>query len=735
MSANGVIRFGTVIISPQKGVQSYVEDDLFKASPTRVLDFDVADDDAFDRVWRGEEETKPQEHVEAVKPKKDTNSSRRNRHPFHILPTLVETSSRSSVETESSSAEDDFHQNLPNMETPKLDSSSSCDPNASTVVLELFGDRLQPRKSKTFHSPVGSSVGQKSRKKCDAKKLVLGKPKSHFDKVKEIEEKALRQAETGREEQAIRLHGKVLRLNAAEISRIQNQMKLVEGKHPNTVDSIHSRLREDWAKVSISTGNVQTLLATLYERLGDYRKAISSSREAHFTFKQHALLVDVVDGVSVQDLATEASKMLQKMKDAQASFDDRKERHQKIIALRKKIAATGETTLLKEVEAMVISVKEVEVATLGISHPQVADTCLVLSELALDQNHREKAHKLAMEALCINESELGCKHPQTGKNLLQIARLHDSHNDEAALKYYNKSLGVFRPLDVLQGMVGSILNNIAIIHLRRGHFDLAIEALRGAIESCGCNVASKDAAETDSETACETVQVWRNLGECYFQKKEYEEASKSLVIALSLQRDVRRVHEAANQNQLGQVAVDKPSPYFATDASIAETLRRLGKAYRGMGRFQEATTVLREAILVHRLAVVKASSQAKKDRGQANLSEKQDDLASSVYCLAEVCADMQDYDGATRLFGDTLQLRLFSDANKQGPRSNLIHCAMCLVGIGNIHVKKQEFKDAYKVFADAVNYCDAHGKRNIVCRYSNVLATYGSHLFLLKRCS
>jgi tetratricopeptide (TPR) repeat protein len=688
----------TLSITPQKKAQYFQEEDELLPSPTRVLDF--PQENALPEEWPEETEQPEEEPAETIIPLSNNNgsiyrrtsASRRQRQPFQALPTLDETSSGSSGDLEEGG-----------------DSFSSmwqtCDSDASSSSTFLLSDHTGVRLGKDLDLlPV--------RKKSDRKQQLLVKPRTYLDRVKEMEAKALHLAETGQEEQAITIFRKLLRRNGTEITRIKNQMNQVDGKHPRSVDSIHSRLLEDWSKVSMSTGFVRICLANLYQRQGNYRKALSSCREALDTYKRHASLTDTHEGgILVHDLVQEAQDALGKMKKAEASFEDRKERHEEIVNLRNFMMAAEDPSLMTQVEKMALDAKEVEIETLGELHPQVADTCIILSELAQEQGDYQKALRLAMEALGISKSVLGGSHPQTGTTLLHVARLHDAtKSDEAALDYYNSSLKVLQPLKVSKEMIGSILNDVAIVHIRRRQLDLAIKTLKEALESYKSEETSKGPSDLlDISTNCELVQVWRNLGECHFQKREHNEASKALVNALNIQRDIRRTHDAINQSKLGQVAVDRPTPFFATDASIAETLRRLGRAYRGDEKFHEATAVLREAILIHRLAVSRAMSNSEKGSGAEHLSVKQDELANSIYCLAEVRADTSDLDGATRLFGDSLQLRLFSDANKFGARTNLVHCAMCMVGMGNIHVKKEEFKLAHSVYGDALAYCDAHG--------------------------
>lgn len=711
-------------VSPVKKLHIFSDDEVFDTSPTRVLDFDFStdsDQSSFDRIWDEEFDAEEKTSVEASAAPTSSRSTesrcgpqshRRNRQrqlKVHVLPTLEETATGLFAEADNI-AQVPKHHSSPRLDGPTLnDVFTPQSPSGSpSFRLDYSPGKVAMQKSNKI-SFIEPEVVPASRRKRELRVTTV-RPKNHFDRIREFEAQARRLVQTGREEQAIEIYRKILSYNSIEVDRIKEQMNQVDGKHPNTVGSIHTRLKEDWSNLLLSTGQTRMALATLCERMGNYKKSISNCRDAYDAFTKHAAFAGS-EKTSSQEYIIESQKLLQRLKNAQASFEDRRARHAQIIALRTHAVDNADVSLLSRVEDALWEVKQIEESTLGSNHPQVADTWLLLSEIAADKNNRAKALEYAVEALNVNTEALGSSHPQTGNNILRIARLHDkNHEEDAALAFFNRALETLRPLQLSPGLLGSIYNDVAIIHLRRANIDLAISVLQEALSLYVPDVLKPLDHPPDLESVLEAVQIWRNLGECYHQKREFAEAATALSRALSIQRDVRRLLEADNQNQIGQVANDKRIPHYATDGSIAETLRRLGKMYRGSGKLTEAKFVLREAIAIQRIAVARAVQS----KGGYLLPEKQDELANTLYCLAEVCVDLNELDSATRLFTDSLQLRLFSDANKQGGRTNLIHCAMCLVGMGNIHLQKQEYKEAEKVFRDSLTYCDAHGKRSMV---------------------
>jgi tetratricopeptide (TPR) repeat protein len=92
------------------------------------------------------------------------------------------------------------------------------------------------------------------------------------------------------------------------------------------------------------------------------------------------------------------------------------------------------------------------------------------------------------------------------------------------------------------------------------------------------------------------------------------------------------------------------------------------------------------------------------------LQNSQDQLAQTLYCMAE----LQDTRGklcqADQHYKESLQLQLESDSHRQEP-SNRVHCAMCLAGMGRINFKKMELKTAAVSFQKALMYGKAHRLR------------------------
>jgi tetratricopeptide (TPR) repeat protein len=513
------------------------------------------------------------------------------------------------------------------------------------------------------------------------------------DRVRELNEQAEDLAARGKEDDALSVYKKSLKVNRIETSRIKTQLKQVDGKHPSTVQSIASRLYEDWLQVGTNIAEVRCQMAVLSERVGDYDRALACCSEARGVYKRQLAFLErkKIDTAAVKARAKTLSKLGDKLSRAKDSFGMRKHLHEEIIVLRRALQAEhGDSRqLYARLEEMSQRALALETDSLGREHPQVADTLSVLASIAIEQGRICRAERFLKEAIVIAQNSLGSQHPLTGEVILQMARIKASQpkvDEETALQYYEDALANFRLVN--PSLVTPALNEMAVIRIRQRQYPVAIDLLNQAIDS--------------SEPHDSLVQVYRNLGECYSHMRDYTKAADAFVRALDKQREGRRQCDATTDD------TGPSSMPLVDDESIADTVRRLGKAYMGCGRHSDALNMYGEALLIHRASVLKAVNPigGKPNEG---LPDRQDQLAHTLFCIAEARETIGDLSEAERVYAESMQLRLFSDAHRAEKRQNMIHCAMCLRGIGLVHMSRKEYESAQRVFDDALRYCEGHG--------------------------
>jgi tetratricopeptide (TPR) repeat protein len=444
----------------------------------------------------------------------------------------------------------------------------------------------------------------------------------------------------------------------------------------------------------------------------------------------------------IDNLIRSTNILLDRLTKAKESFEDRRKMVEEILMLRQEIAATVDgsekSMLYSRIEVMTKNALLVERSSLGEMHPQVADTLQLLSSIFLEQQHskpgnRDKAIQYMLQGLEINMKTLGSKHPRTGQDLLRMARLYQQpmmtcagigslgtrKDEDRAIEYFRQAADIFRGVKCGHKVVGSILNDLSVIYVSRHEFQTALDLLQESLAVYDADVEEDCSSYEDSSTSLyniciDVVQVWRNIGECRMLMKDPKKAIEAFINALDAQRDARQKHDSISDADDLDSASDEKSYLFhllrmINDESIADTLRRLGKAFAAAGKLQEALVVFREAMQIQRTAVIDAVTFARFSPNP-ELPGKEDQLACTLYSIAEIYSFSGQSNEAIRVFNESMQLRISSDNRRpENLRCNMVHCAMCLVGIANVHAKTGEYVVAYKLYNNALRFCEAQG--------------------------
>ena len=513
------------------------------------------------------------------------------------------------------------------------------------------------------------------------------------DQMKTLIAEARSLSAEGREEDSIQTYRRALQLGRRDVQRIKGQLV--------KKCSLTDRFYQAWLEIGVMLAEIRTSQANLHELLLDYSHATACLQEAISIYRRQATFFKTRS----RQKARSTLKSMQVLEGSMARIETakkhdsrRKQIHDQILQFQKDAAAaTTEAEKLKahqQMEDTSQSLRALESTVFGENHPLVADANSLLGAIALEQGNADTAIACMKQALAIMKKVLGMKHPRTGTKLLHLASVYASQGqDLPAIDHYNMAVAVFRSCNA-EKLVGSTLNDAAVIHIRRKEFDKAIHLLRDSLE-----------AYKSEESSWDTVQVWRNLGECYCQQKEFSEGATALLNALNVQRSGRTCFDKAVSSS--EPMENVPPFHLVEDPSIADTLRRLGKAYYSARKFEPALSYYKEACIIHK-AEVKKVVHVSKSRSNVSLPVRQDELAQTIYCMAELYDQTGEYDQAAKLFSESLQLRLFSDAHKE-TRSNMVHCAMCLYGLAGIHMKQGDNVEAVNVIRQSLEFCNAHG--------------------------
>jgi tetratricopeptide (TPR) repeat protein len=474
----------------------------------------------------------------------------------------------------------------------------------------------------------------------------------------------------------------------------------------------------------------------------------SKSRGSKISGDSDQSIIWYVDCPNIDFLIRSTSILYTRLTKAKSSYDDRKKLTEEILMLRQEITTTTDARerelLYSKCEMMTMNAVDIERSCLGDMHPQVADTLQLLSAIYLEQQntkpgYRDKAIQYMLQGLEINMKLLGEKHPRTGHDMLRMARLYQQpgtsgsganapiirKDEDRAIEYFRQAAAIFRGVKCGHKIVGSILNDLSVIYVSRREFHTAINLLQEALntyedDADEISTTSFDEGSYSVNNICiEIVQVWRNIGECHMQLRDFQKAIEAYINALDVQRDARQKYDSvSDSDDLDSVSEEKSYQChlmrMINDESIADTLRRLGKALAASGKLQEALVVYRESVQIYRASVQEALNFAKFG-SNPELPGKQDQLASTLFCIAELYTMAGNSDEAVRVFNESMQLRISSDKNRlASQRCNMVHCAMCLVGIANVHCQKGEHVEAHKLYNDALYFCEAQGRVIVV---------------------
>mmetsp|Transcript_30738 Transcript_30738/g.35046 ORF Transcript_30738/g.35046 Transcript_30738/m.35046 type:complete len:789 (-) Transcript_30738:20-2386(-) len=513
--------------------------------------------------------------------------------------------------------------------------------------------------------------------------------------IENLNNRATRLASRGKEEEAIQFYFRAVRLMRIDLSAISQRLN---------EKNVDPRWRREWILIAAKMAEIRTAVAILYERLGAYAKAIKACEEARELYQHSPLSFENEEpAFEVQTGLRQMEIMLDRLSTAKKSYVDRKNLHEEAIAVRKLLvkarSSRKQEELYRRLFTILNGVLKMEKECLGETHPQVADTVQLISKIHKERGEIHDAIKYMNRSLSILKLCLGPYHPRSAITFQELAKLYDercanSGDIDMAIGLYSQATASFQQCyGEKDAMVGASLNNEAVLHIKQSNYDLAVERLSDALIAYESSTMHKDKSiNTDS------AQVWQNLGECYICRHEYESAHFAFNNALEVQKDARLQAEKAG----------KPITQGCNDATLADTLLRLGNATKKTLRYEDAHQIYREALLIYRLHYGSAH-RASGGRVSDVLSDAQDRLAHTLYCIAEVQETRGMYQDAMALFSEALQLRLHSDAQREQNRMNMLHCAMALAGLGSCHMKVREFDDAASSYRESLKYLEAHG--------------------------
>lgn len=572
---------------------------------------------------------------------------------------------------------------------------------------------IRPRLPSIKESSKPCTMNTSAETKGSATDAVRYLPPMNYEHVELLNSEAADYALRGDEKTAIKLYKHALELTTNEVARIQTRMDTAMKEPEYLKNTIYLMLSNEWTEVALIIAEIKTMMAIIYERTGDYDRAIYACKEAKEVY-QRQLRRD--SSKQSEHLAHAQANfemmthMSEKLDEAKQTFEMRKQLHEDVLQIHTEIkTAQGMglrcNNLFDAIFDKLSLALGLEIRSLGKNHPQVAETLAFLSKLHLERNDKPKALASMERATSIAETALGSKHPRTGEKYYELARQYeyikrDKFDKINAGLYYEKALDAFKEAEGgdHSRVIGSISNDMGVLFIQQGQIDQAIHHLSDALEKYNTTCDASD-------ICADTAQVWRNLAECYVLRKQWDMAALNFEAALNVQRDARKIFDTAIETD-----ANLEMPPLIRDENISDTLKRLGRAYAANREYNKAYNTLLEGLTILQNTVESAKENIDK-LSPFDLADKQDLIANMIYCLAEVKEADKKYNEAIRLYDESLGFRLYSDKLRpKGKKMNRVHIAMCLAGIGNMRIHRREYSMAFKAFNEAIQSARDEGK-------------------------
>ena len=498
-------------------------------------------------------------------------------------------------------------------------------------------------------------------------------------------------------EVAAKYYQKSIHAAGSEIMSINIQMGEMIGQDSSDSTAAREGCHEDLRLIGIIIGLLRTKMAILYGSIGEYDRAIDLCKGAVQVHRHQPVLKSISSNPSdVNDVTGLMVLIIERLEKSQVCFEDHKE-------LLDKIDMHSVQLLNSEVcaSSKVIVHDMLEKSTDKSLNIQ-DDVLEVLSVHTAKQDKHLEGIMYLRDALQIHLVALGLKHPHTSKSLIHVARMYrgignDRSNERLVLGYFQQTAEVLQRSNLSQQSRASVLNDIAVIHMRRKMFDEAIKFLLDALYAYDDSIEDDDMKQ--EHNIC-TLQIWRNLGDCYMQLFKFKSAEGALLKALHIQRDCVKLHEFAEKLEINAMKINESILNLSNDICIADTICQIGKARAGGGSYKQALDIYREA-----LRVLNRNASADLDRSNAELLKKRDQLTHLLYCIAEAERANDELEKSLQMYFLSLRLRKSNEAEVMDKRkATRIHCLSCFLGIIEVYIKQKKFNEARNQIKEAMTY-------------------------------
>lgn len=508
--------------------------------------------------------------------------------------------------------------------------------------------------------------------------------------------------EIGEDEKALKAYQQAIQIAGSEIARINVKIRTCASHVKVVQRSIKDRLAQDLRKVGVSIGKLRTKMAIVYERLGDYDNAILCCQEAKALYA-NLPNADGTKSSSPSKLVGVIETMIQQLQSTKTALSERTDLLHELEAFRAEADKTQDpqrrNKCFGQMEKIASAVMTLEVKVLGACHPQVADSLQLLSTISLEKSNPVRAIHYLDQAIAISQECLGEKHPRIGQYCLRLARICQSSGAETkALENFEKGIKVLSQSHSTKysKMLGSTMNDIAVLFMRRGENNTALEKLHLALKyySSKCD-RPKDGVVDD------IIQVHQNMATCYMAEGNFGRAQEIYSKVLDLQNDSLRLCDDVEVSGLGSVDADENLTTVIREVAIAQTLVNLGRAAAAEGDHEEAIRSFQKALGMFNVLVAEEGIKAGSRRSK--YVEYKRRITKILFCIAGENVAIGNLDEAMKFYTESIGIYCLLGEDLQSVNAD--HVAHCNLGISKVFCERNDVVSAHRLLKKTMRYC------------------------------
>jgi len=466
-------------------------------------------------------------------------------------------------------------------------------------------------------------------------------------------------------------------------------------------DEIEDELKGNLQDSASELADIINNIGVVHEMNFNFQGALASFHEALDVYRN---ICHRYENSGDPDVDRTVNNIMQ-LSIALRSQNKRQELHQEAEELGTEIISITDvhvrTQLRMEQLNILMCVLDVEIESLGRTHPAVGYSLIKKGTLHLEMMHIDMAIKDFREAIAILRKGLGPIHPDVGIALKSLADIFnyscpgDRRDDKnTALALYEESLIPFREsYGNVHSNLGLTYNSIGIIHCMNGDTELAIEAFYNAL--AGYGVRSKGDEEAKGQSRPDVFFVWLNVGDLHMDSTEWQLALRSYQKAHSAYKSLGE-KEKSFLKKIGPKMLMRPampfskSVYFDDNESLlASVLQNIGKAQSILHQYGKAIETLEEALRIHQVIEM---------RGNGLGASTSRDVARLLENLGEVHMACGNLTSAKEHYVKSLNILR---SNKTIHDSS-IEVALVLGAIGRVHLKQGEYSEAKVVLKECM---------------------------------